>query len=180
MPTFYHVDRAGQLHSGQVLNLLPPTFARNESRAADLFDLLGDGLSDHGLHYLNSKSDPQFARDFDIELLLERFRLSYLPTAPSRFHSWFAFETQNDAMPMYLKYLLQPTPIIVNGRNPIGLPKIWIVNAADSFRADMNWLAARTNLENRVKQYWTQSNSTKPQWELLLTPPVEVVEVVAP
>jgi hypothetical protein len=178
----YSVDRRGFCKVGGTLDLmrespLPgrrivefPNFMSAEAFVDNLSSLFPEGLSFHGWAYLSADLliQPQgypvvAAYEPALEIIFEVMRLSKFAHAPSRFQSYFAWETKEAA-----KEFANGSPI-------------YEVESETCFRADQAWLrlgyqGAMTLLF--AERYWSGVSSVTPRWEILLTPPVHVLSRV--
>jgi hypothetical protein len=101
-------------------------------------------------------------------MLAEYVRRAHYPRRPSRFQSWFGAESIADATSFRSEFAG-------------GAGSIWRVRPRDMFRADMRLLTlVDSNLVRswRVHQYWETLASERPFWEVLLVPPIQIVELV--
>jgi len=106
-----------------------------------------------------------------IEILFEYVRRSCFPDKPSRFTSVFAWETLDQARAFRKRY----------GEGPI-----WEVECDERpFRADMNLVTLGKSvltLSYSAHRYWSGlpgiNADVPPWWEVLLTPPVRVLQQV--
>ena len=164
---FYHLDRQNDLEPGQTLELESPN-VREDSPFGELFP---DGLTKHGQHYCAQDlyaEDNHGLWDVSCELLFELVRAAQFPERPSRFQSLFGFEALRDVERFAETHVDPPYTI-------------WRVSADRSFRADMK-LVDVEDIVHGVRQadyYWRgRTYVNRPLWEVLLVPPVEVVERV--
>lgn len=90
MEKFFAVDRACSLQEGMVLELVRHTDVNPAELQLHVDSLFPDGLSVHGERYLlNNNSRGTIASPM-IELLFENVRRAHFPDSPSRFQSFFA------------------------------------------------------------------------------------------
>lgn len=181
MPDFYHVDRVtGRLKPGQIIKCI---FAKSDikdrtNRAEIYTAMFPNGVTYHGWNYL--LNDKREGPDQDllgmIEVLAEFIRRSYYPEKISRFQSFFACKTIRDAERFISLYPVKtPEGDIYRG-------DIWLVRCDKvSFEGDMTflglgdcWLDAIINLH----LYWTGKIGENPLIEVLLKPPITIVEKV--
>lgn len=172
----YHIDRDNTLQEGQIISL----YKNNESSFLEN-TIFPDGLSYHGLHYLDESfqnlcgNQPSF---YVLEYELELIRKSYFPNLPSRFQSFFAIESieenkkwdgifSDDCTIWEIEFdesnciirdsnLLQPT-LKTENSNIVFSPK-------DSFLYGYH--------------YWSGYNTTNPRMELLIKPPIKIIKKV--
>lgn len=188
MSTFFTVDRRGILHQDQILNLTihndikihwnngVPEFdllyedgRQEDELQAHVNKLFANGVSTHGNQYfLDGQSYTSVTSPF-IELLFEYVRRSYFAEKPSRFESFFACESLEQARAFRAKY---------------GNGTIWKVECDDAFRADMSLLTIEQEsillTSYSAHRYWSGlADFRGPSfWEYLLTPPVHVLKRV--
>lgn len=181
--SFYSVDRRGFYREGATLNLMKDNpfstpfweldgWFSKESLREHLYSLYPDGLSFHGWQYLLDRHD--FVKDamgisyvkheYTVEILFEYYRKSSFPSRASRFQSFFAWQTIEEAQ-----------SFAVNGQ------PIYRVECEEYFKADQNLLTV--GVQNIAcsfcaHRYWKGEGTHSPKWEILLIPPVYVVEQV--
>jgi len=180
---FYHVDRNRSLMSGQKIELtkFDNINPRLLQKHVDL--MFPSGVSHYGdITFLNSnrKISGDSPYKFDgkdgsegcsaaIDIFFEYVRRSDYPNRPSRFESFFGFESLKDARKFREKYCDS------NGF-------IWEVEYDNSIKADMNLLNLNGSLlvvSYNAHRYWTGvPGSPTPWWEVLLKPPIKVVKKV--
>jgi len=176
MANFFTVDRLGKLKASQVLDLqiyadvMPPVLQ-------SLVDsLVPEGVSQHGEQYLlkNPNSQLKAVANSPIEMFFELFRRARFPTRPSRYQSWFAAETLEEAQAFRQKY-----------GNPAN--SIWEVEANSFFKANMSLLKPTNSMLCQAylaQCYWNGSEGPSgelkipPFWEVLLMPPVKVIQEI--
>lgn len=175
---YFHVDRTGSLRAGMTINREPvkahPTPIPDASVQHFVEQTFPDGLTRHGMSHVfwqyrafprneTDVHDPKALdemRNRTIELVCELARRACWSTRPSRYECVFAWQTPEDARSF----------------SPAG--DVWEVEAADKFRADMNWLRYDTaaGAWQAVDGYWSgQPQSASPTWEIVLVPPVRVL-----
>ncbi len=182
MPDFFFVDRYGTCAAGTELPLQTPHYNFGHATAdkletateveSTLRELFPDGLSLHGQRYLLERypyGQNVVAVSPVIELVAELIRRLAYPQLPSRFQALFACETLDSAR------------LFRSRGQPFN--RIFRVRGNSHFRADMNLLSlgptAASSL-NLVHKYWKGAASSEPFWEIILPPPVQVVEQVDP
>lgn len=172
MTSFFLVDRFHTLEEDLVLDL-----QRYDDIESDEFsdlqqhvdELFPDGVTFHGERYLLRGEIASSATNPALELLFEYVRRSHFPHRPSRYQSVFGCPS----LAMAQKF-----------RDRFGAPEdpIWIVEANDSFKADMNLLTrdgTTLMLSRRSHHYWSGGRGAiEPLWEVLAQPPARVVEQV--
>lgn len=168
--TFYHVDRGADFEAGRTIDLEPPE--GDESAAVEPVEaLFPGGLSKHGRYYctqdLYAETDHGLW-DVSCELLFELVRGRRFPDRPSRFQSVYGFEAMRDVERFVDDHVEPPYTV-------------WRVSGERSFTADMKLLDVET-LAHGARQadaYWRgRSYHDRPHWEVLLEPPVDVLERV--
>ncbi len=165
MPVFFTVDRLKTLHQGSVLRLTRHTDLEPPEAQEHADALFPDGVSTHGNSYLLSgNSDPKLASPA-VELLFEYVRRASFPEKPSRFQSLFAWESIEEAIAFRGKHGGPDAPI-------------WRVEAEEFCKADMSYLKRGTSIlvwSCFAHSYWRGEGTESPAWEILLVPPVSVL-----
>lgn len=169
MGIFFHVDRLNKLNENSILEPMKFEIAEKYLGYSD--------VTAHGQLYLMKKPPivefyhngiKHIESDGAIELFFESIRLMRYPDRPSRFQSFFALENLNDAQE--LRSIFRAVEA-----------SIWMVEANQYFKADMNLLKFGQNglsaLTN-VNMYWLGESSNNPMWEVLLQPPIKLLERV--
>lgn len=178
MARFYHIDRTGRLKRGDVIELTRYDDINLDYLQHHVDSLFPEGVSVHGERYFLQAGTEAVTNTMGfspiIELLFEYVRRSNYPHRPSRFQSFFGFESQNEAINFRKNY-----------GNSIG--DLWEVECDDAqtFKADMNNLTLQNSLlvlSYRASCYWEgrpdpDTNKT-PTWEILLKPPINVVKKI--
>lgn len=165
--TFYHLDRRNSLEPGRTLEL-EPADSPEDSPVGELFP---GGLTSHGQHYCRQDlyaEDDDGLWDVSCELLFELVRIARFPERPSRFQSVFGFEALRDLERFVDTYVDPPYTI-------------WRVSADRSFSGDMKLVDVEDIVHGsrQADYYWRgRTYVDRPLWEVLLVPPVEVVERV--
>lgn len=168
--TFFHVDRRDSLAAGGTIELEPVPDPPREGGSL-LTELYPEGLSEHGRHYCTQDlydDDSDDLWDVSCELAFELVRTARYPERPSRFQSAFGFRTLEAAERFVDRFADEPCAV-------------WSVRADRSFVGDMGLVDAEdlANGFHNARYYWTgRSFRDDPLWEVLLVPPVEVVEQV--
>lgn len=180
----YHVDRKNLLSPNQIVTL-SPVISANRPDSAIITDFFPEGLSCHGYHYIVSPSHPlppghtsYYVMEYELELV----RRSFFPNLPSRFQSFFALEKLDD---------LQQWDGIFDSSNTI-----WKIqfDESQSIRLDSNLLIPsliEPSPENKQSisfspgkaffyqhKYWNGETSDSPRFELLIKPPVQILDQV--
>jgi hypothetical protein len=180
---FYSVDRSGLYQTGRALDLwqqdpvlgrpfwrLPDWFEANDLRT-HVAELFPDGLSLHGWQYMVERhdfirptnSDALFVNhNMVVELVFEYVRRAVFPSRRSRFQSFFGWESIEMARAFRKE-----------GQ------ALYRVESSSIFRADQSWLTL--GVQNAIAslsahRYWSGAPSGTPRWEILLAPPVRVME----
>jgi hypothetical protein len=187
MPRYFHVDRFGTLKPNVKIGLTPHPLLNVPDGAevrAFLNTWLPGGVTHHGLSTLLlqrlSVTDDELvradagalaaSRNAITELVLELVRLERKPDAPSRLQSFYVWTTLEDA-----RRFLAERPI------PGSSPGIFAVDGQEVFRADMDWTASGAPAATvyRAARYWDGDPAgSNPMWEVLLRPPVKLLDVV--
>lgn len=169
--TFYHVDRRDALAAGETVELEPIGEAETDDGSV-LEALYPDGLSNHGRYYCTQDlydQDSDDLWDFSCELIFEQVRAAEFPERPSRLQSVFGFRTLQEAEEFAETFVDSPC-------------SIWRVTTDEFFVGDMELVDAEDYAHgvHQANYYWRgRTFVTDPLWEVLLVPPVEVVEHVA-
>jgi hypothetical protein len=133
------------------------------------------GISNHGKQYLENRyhfvydnRNSPFASYMPlIEMTFELVRQIKFKDKPSRFESFYACETYEEALE-YRK----------DKRNLES--KIYKVSTESFFKADMNLLKAPTIIGSVIlaEKYWNGESSENPFWEILMKSPVKILHEV--
>jgi hypothetical protein len=166
MNNYYTVDRLGRLQENQVIELIRYNDINPPELQSHVNDMFPAGVSHHGERYfLRNESQARLASP-NIELLFEYVRRAQYPNRPSRFQSFFAFETIEQAVTFRERYGIA---------NSI----VWEVESEENFRADMNLLTIRDNsilvYSYFAHLYWRGETRESPFWEYLLVPPIKAL-----
>jgi hypothetical protein len=174
MARFYHIDRSGQLRQGDVIGLTRYNDIDPEDLQHHADSLFPEGVSAHGERYFLKPETHALEVNAIIELVFEYVRRSNYPHRPSRFQSFFGFDSKDAAINFRKNY-----------GNSIG--DLWEVECDDAqtFKADMNNLTLASSLlvlSYRASCYWEgrpdpDINKT-PIWEILLQPPISIVKKI--
>lgn len=199
--TFYHVDRLGGLEPGDVLDLdWSLHLADNPEKRVSpqeepvLRELYPEGLSRHGARYASTiigvdqnastpgqsqplvafleTVDPETQGVFSAptnalyEWFTELVRLAEFPDQRSRFQSFFAWENRNQISD------LPP------GNHPD--QQIVKVQCEEYARRDMSLVKVESLSQGIVNAriYWESEAGDDPTWEILMEPPVEVIDII--
>ncbi len=180
MTEAFLVDRAQALSEGATLDLTKHTDMDPPTLQGHVDGLFPDGVTRHGdFYFLGSHSQSQ-AIEPNIELIYEYVRRACFPEVPSRFQSVFACATLDEAK----RFRDSPD------WSGTGAP-IWKVATPHAgHRVDMTLLTHGLSilmLSYRAHRYWSGAPNNmhefgvprvEPFWELLLRPPVTVIEQV--
>jgi hypothetical protein len=184
----YSVDRRGFYAVGGTLGLFkrdPRPGAQpflnsgdNWFSAADLAAhveaLYPDGLSLHGWEYMTWRlvpfTEPNSRIAFTpneraIELVFEYVRAASFPKQPSRFQSYFGWESLDEARIIATQ----------SGR------PIYRIESDRTVRLDMQWLGLSDQnaiASYQAHKYWSGVATPQPKWEVLMVSPVRVVETI--
>lgn len=179
MPVFYHCDRANDLKPNTTLNLYQPT-VKDDDLHQFYFDLVfPNGVTRHGDNYFFRTchaQDPNYVRSRRIELIFEKVRRIRAPNRPSRAMSVFGVLSLEDAE-AFLRLVKEP--------GSERQASVWKVEAEQAFVTNMKLLHAyssRAWTERLAEEYWAGSVGPSefgpPLWEVLMVPPVRVLEKV--
>jgi Protein of unknown function (DUF2441) len=165
MKYYYHLDRSGILHKGMTINLHKFSAGTEPEVAHDLNVLYPDGVSRFGAAILSGRSMNLTNLLREREKRLEEIRLSDYSECPSRFTTFFACRTVEQA---------QEFRTLVNSLES----KIWKIEGRGGVVKDMNFLQGRPLLALEVDghHYWRGHTSDNPFWECLVTLPIKAIE----
>ena len=203
--TFYHVDRHGDLDVGSTMELeWPPRLSDQlitvspEENMETLEDLYPEGLSRHGARYaqtglisqevdgLNDGWDAmaglleandiaanQTGKTFltphnvQYEFMFELYRMLKFEDKQSRFQSYFAVEELEDAVQFAENY---------RGTDS----DIFEVECEDYEVRDMELVKLEYlgHIFTHGEKYWNGEPGSNPEWEVVMEPPVEIVDVI--
>ena len=173
----YHVDRANTLTAGQIIDY------RQANLASDAPDYLKTGIekffeggiSRHGQEYLQrpilvSGNPITVESDTYLEVILELIRQKMYPDLPSRYQSFFAYGSIDQAKAWF------------NPNLPYITTSIWEVESEKSCKFDIGWLKTGRNVAESFHyaiNYWEGNTYTEaPEPEYLLKLPVKVIRRV--
>jgi hypothetical protein len=180
MPDFYHVSRH-DISTVEIFELMQFNgFIEAENLySADEFkkfklDLFPSGISKHGELYLHNpfKSVPPdystTRNEYIIETTFEIIRQLKFPERKSRFISSYGCLNLDDARKI---------------RDNVFQNKgsIYLVSCEKFFMADMNYLkqaASIIGIQIVAEKYWSGQNTPEPFWEILMEPPVKIIEKI--
>jgi hypothetical protein len=183
MNKFFHVSRSGELPPKLDLDTRHLEIVLRDDAPRSDHEILGTlrnyfpmGYSQFGFGYLTEPfkyySDELghglIRHVYAIELVFELIRRLQYPLLPSRYTSFFGFETIEDALAFRTSI------------NHFACP-IYKVEGQDHFKADMNLLLSGQSSIHALSyanRYWNGEGSENPTWEYLLTHPVRVLERV--
>lgn len=155
---FYHVDRTDTIKNLKTIELIKPIVP--EEFKETLLELFPNGLSYHGVHYALQSSEEQHIST-SIEQIFELYRQMYFPDKPSRFQSFFAFTSLEDA----IKFAPYSSIYEVKSDN-------------DNYHiGDMNLIKGETIIQCHkfALDYWSGHFTAKPIKEVLLIPPIHIL-----
>jgi hypothetical protein len=174
MASFFHVDFRGGLRAGDVLQCLPVTSAAYPEEAAFLNEQFPEGLSFFGAALvLHSPPDhPEAVVEQILETVRRQFAEKCGVSYPSRLSSLFGTDSLQAARAFRTCYQRENA-------------KIWLVEAADYFKGDMNFVNPGLISDHELAvRYWQgrpkNGSPTSAFWEYLLRLPVRVVRRVDP
>lgn len=133
-----------------------------------------DGLSLHGWQYMTERrdfiqhpttGDTYVHNSWQTELFFELVRRSFYPAMPSRFQSFYAWESPEAATAFRA------------GEQPV-----YRVEADRCFRADQTWLTL--GVQNaagwlHARRYWEGISTQVPKWEIVMRAPIRIVERIS-
>ncbi|MFL1407374.1 hypothetical protein ACJO2E_18675 [Marinobacter sp. M1N3S26] len=170
MEKFYTVDRTGSLKEGLEISLNSPEINSPELQE-HMLSMFPEGLSHHGVSYFVSSESRADSPSQSIELLFEYVRQAHYPELMSRFQSFFACQSIEEARLFRQNY-------------GTGDEKIYEVLARGRyFKANMRLLDNnQTSLccSFLAHKYWRSETVSLPNelWEILLELPVTIGRVV--
>jgi hypothetical protein len=158
---------------GQQLALRPPPAIYFPGANAEVARLFPSGLSEHGVRYMANAAPPNDWASWSNESLLEAVRRAEHSDRPSRMTSVFAFETEEDSLAFANTFRAGMTCAIVR------------LSAKVGHRGNMSLLrltgAPGAHSFSMARSYWKGDRGPVAElWELLLVPPVTVVDIVVP
>ncbi|KKC49541.1 hypothetical protein VE23_24905 [Paenibacillus sp. D9] len=165
----YHFDKANALKEGQIIQLQQGSLA--PIHLDELFKShYSEGLSPHGIsHYINPPSAILI-----IEILFEYERRLNFPHLLSRFQAFYACQDMDGIKKWFEKF-----PAL-HGR------PVWEVEVRDEqpfFSGDSQWLDLGDEqnfvaAEFRARSYWEGKMTASPVPEILIKPPVQVLQKI--
>lgn len=173
----YHIDRDNSLHQGQTIQLYE--IPNNSSLLLEY--MFNNKLSNHGLHYINESlqnvgdNRPAF---YALEYELELIRRAYFPQMPSRYQVMFAIDSLdkvyewNDLFGCNYSIWKIEFPEenhIIRDSNLLYVP----VQEQDGKQI----FCQHKSFCNAYK-YWNGELSDNPRMEVLIKPPVKVIEKI--
>lgn len=165
MKKFYHLDRKCSLEEGKFIKLINYDDVMPRFLQEHVDNLFPDGFTSHGEnHFLSNNSNAQVVDNL-IEILIEYVRRSNYENRPSRFQSIFAFLSLDDLIEFVEKLKIEG-----------GL--VWEVISEEHFIADMSLLSTGNSIlefSYNAHLYWQGKESNNPMWEILLQPPIKVL-----
>ncbi len=176
---FYHVDRGRILRKDQILSTMPMGFgAATKSRV--FADSMRDGLTRFGFrHGMGWAFDDQMRPvgmqappHMPVEQLYEAIRMGFHPNMISRFRAIFGCRTLEGARQFAAKY---------PGGSSQTEFAIWRVEATRFAELDLhlvNGHVSYPHTHDTALDYWSGHHSPTPLLEVLMEPPVRVVEFV--
>lgn len=182
MPEFFHVDRIrGRLNEGQVISFIfdQSSITDSNNRAANFISMFPEGVTCHGWEYLlkDRRISPDKDKNGMIEMLAEYIRRSHYPDRLSRFQSFFACRTIQDA-----ERFISLSPITTPEGQVRHQGDIWVVQCENvALEADMKFLGLGDSWIDAITKlhlYWAGEIGEDPLKELLLKPPITVVKKV--
>lgn len=175
---FYSADRRWLYRDGPLVltKNTYPTLKRmkddflvsSEDLDRHVLDMFPEGLSIHGWFYaaLSARYRDLMHPDAAQEIVFEYVRRAAFPHMPSRFQCFFAF----DDLDRVKAFAAATSPVY----------RVVELRAEKFVRLDMNWVIIpkqTAGLSYVAHQYWSGAATGKPDWEYLLVPPVDVIEI---
>lgn len=155
---FYHADRLGAIKNLKTIELIKPHLPEVMNEA--LLELFPDGISNHGVNYAIQSFEGQHTST-SAEQIFELYRQMYFPDKPSRFQSFFAFTSLEDA----IKFAPYSSIYEVKSDN-------------DNYHiGDMNLIKGETIIQCHkfALDYWSGHFTAEPIKEVLLIPPIHIL-----
>lgn len=161
----YRVDRCGDMEIGEVLKTTPVDFHISELNKS-FGRRFPVGVSSHGWNYLYTTPKIEESGLYFAELIYEDLRLSTFPQMPSRYTSFFTFQTEQEVKSWSLK----------NGYD------VYEVEYEIGVVLDMN-MTGSVDLQkvsipsvmNQTIKYWSGEKTENPQMEVLMTAPIKIL-----
>ena len=167
MKIFFAVDRTDFLKEGKIISLAKYNDITPIELQRHVDDMFPEGLSHHGDRYFLTNNSVGTIASPAIELLFEYVRRAHFPTAISRFQSFFACETEAEAVSFKNIY----------GSSTDSIYEIYTNN--NYMKVNMNLLINNNTTlvcSHFAHEYWSGSSSTLPNpfWEMLLELPIRI------
>lgn len=164
---FYHVDRNGTLLPNQTIELIKPYIDQPDIMKT-LSELYPDGLSYHGLRYAIT-SFKGLHTDTSTEQIFELYRQMHFPHLPSRFQSFFCFNSLQNAIEFSK----------LNGKSTIYKVE---VDHKNYHIGDMKLLKGDTILQchKNALDYWSSKLDKNSIVEVLILPPIHISDLIIP
>lgn len=156
----YHVDRSKKLYVGQTIELFEITIS-NSDVTKNLDNLYKGYLSNHGEVYaINNYNISDSSHT--TEQIFELIRMKDYPHKLSRFQSFFAFQSLDDAI------------CFSENKYPIFEVEC---NHNNFHIGDMNLIKGNTILQSYTfaHQYWDNYKNISSTMEILIKPPVKIL-----
>lgn len=187
---YYHIDRSNALSEGQIININKEFTPNNDSGKLLIKKLFPDGVSAHGMHYLNDNvyffdtglplfeniaTSNNYNSIYFAEYTFELVRRTFFPLMPSRYTSLFALKKLDE---------INQWPELTNSRY-----RIFEIETIDEFPVfDANLMKGGLcfNLTKMYQgfspslnfklafSYWNGEISETPKPEVLLPLPITV------
>jgi hypothetical protein len=149
--------------------------------AAFIVERFPEGMSRHGWEWMTSVQDyvihqpnqQHYIRNMpQIELVCELVRRSHFPSLPTRFQSYFAYQTETEAENFKAQQIVQTGQSLeiyeLASDNALLLDQEWL---RLGYSPAMSWAMAH--------RYWSGIASKSPKWELLMGPSAKVVRQIS-
>lgn len=195
---FFHLDRAGTIQPGVSIELIPISQLPQDLRGSPFFNHLSEGLSKHGLNYMNLSCplypleimngsiyfhnatvwDQLTVSDNRImEYTFELVRRAHFPQYPSRLQSFFVLQSKEDfwAWPELLGNCQYPIYEIDAPDDIHCFDSTWLRGGLSrNIYSDRFFIAyAPTLCFDMAYKYWSKEASENPRWEYLIPLPID-------
>lgn len=168
MTKFFHFDRKSLLSEGDIINLTKYTDISPDYLQKHIDKYYPSGFTGHGEYYLLQGTSASKLINPNIEIFFEYVRRAYYKNKPSRFQSFFAFNSMEEVVKFIDKFQYKSG-------------KLWEVECEKSYSADMSLLNIGSSIltySYNAHLYWEGKSSDDPIWEVLLAPPVNIIQEV--
>lgn len=185
----YHIDRSFQLKANQILKLIPLNdFLPNyflDLELLEFFNPLKEGLSFHGDQYLR-KDFFTYDRfntlaDHNLEFIYELIRQAHFPNKLSRLQSVFAVKDMSEFRKwdclLSSNSNYQIARLEFDAKNCLEFDATFL--RSDMCAKDNGYIYSPLTYYKLAFKYWqSSSNPNKTQPELIIRPPIKVIEII--